>query len=55
MIEKSQKLFSLNHMEDKGRKEGNENGLSGLGRTLVLSTISPGRDIGCIDWAEHQD
>lgn len=54
MIEKSQKLFSLNHMEDKGA-EGNENGLSGLGRTLVLSTISPGHDIGCIDWAEHQD
>lgn len=54
MIEIGQKLFSLNLTEDKGA-QGNENGLSGPGRTLVLSTISPGHDIGCIDWAEHQD
>lgn len=54
MIEKSQKLFSLKQREDKAAK-GNENGLSGLGRTLVLSTISPGRDISCIDWAQDQD
>lgn len=54
MIEKGQKLFSMNPTEDKGA-EGNENGLSGLGRTLVLSTKSPGRDIAWIDWAKHQD
>lgn len=50
MIEIGQKLFSLKRMADKGA-QGNENGLSGLGRTLVLSTISPRHRPHRLGWA----
>lgn len=53
MIEIGQELFSLNQMEDKGA-QGNEWFIRS-GQNLLLSTISPGHDIGCIDSAEHQD